>query len=186
MNKHSAEQFTHAAQNVGATVLPLPDMDAAVSYIKQHVDGPVLLPPSPSLARTSIAAALKDSGLSVIEEDFRSHGANANAGITSANFAFADTGTLVLESTEEAVRIATTLPEKHFVILDPAKILPCADEAAPLLQQLHHNMPQLYLAYITGPSRTADIERVLTIGVHGPAQLHILLLEGLSDDPLER
>jgi L-lactate dehydrogenase complex protein LldG len=106
--------------------------------------------------------------------------------LTGANFGIAATGTVVLESTDEAVRIATTLPEKHFVLLDPRKILATADEAVPLLGDFHKQMPQAYLAYISGPSRTADIERVLTIGVHGPAELHILLLEGLSEDLMER
>ena len=96
------------------------------------------------------------------------------------------TGTVVLESTDETVRITTTLPEKHFVLLDPRKILATADEAVPLLNDFHQQLPQAYLAYITGPSRTADIERVLTIGVHGPAELHILLLEGVSEDLMER
>ena len=121
-----------------------------------------------------------------VEDEFRTHGAGAVAGLTGANFGIAATGTVVLESTEEAVRIATTLPEKHFVMLDPGKILRDADEAVPVLNEFHQQMPQTYLAYITGPSRTADIERVLTIGVHGPAELHILLLEGLSDDLMER
>jgi len=51
-------------------------------------------------------------------------------------------------------------------------------------RKLNQQHPTTYLAYITGPSRTADIERVLTIGVHGPKELHILLCDTCGDDPL--
>jgi len=121
----------------------------------------------------------------VIEGDLRPHAAAAAAGVTGANFALADTGSVVLESTAEAVRLATTLPERHFVLLDPAKILPDGPAAVPYLRRFRDASPRHFLAYISGPSRTADIERVLTIGVHGPRELHILLLAGLSDDFLE-
>src|SRR5690606_27604636 len=96
----------------------------------------------------------------------------AAAGVTGANFALADTGSVVLESTDEAIRLATTLPERHFVLLDPRKILPDGLAAAPILRRFHQHSERNFLAYITGPSRTADIERVLTIGVHGPRELH--------------
>lgn len=180
------ESFVSAARNVGADVQVVADLQEAVSYIAECVDGKLLLPFCPSLKRTELSSMLKASGLNVVTDNFRGHGADAAAGLTGANFAFAETGTVVLESTDESVRIATTLPEKHFVLLDPRKILASADEAVPLVEKMHKDMPQAYLAYITGPSRTADIERVLTIGVHGPAELHILLLDGLSEDLMER
>ena len=68
---------------------------------------------------------------------------------------------MVLDSTAEPLRLATTLPLRHFVLLDPAKIVADSSAAVPLLRRLHDLRPRAFLAYITGPSRTADIERVL-------------------------
>lgn len=180
------EQFIQAARNVGAEVLALSSLQDVATYIATRTEGSVLLPESPSLQRAGLPALLKSAGVDLVDTDFRARGAAAAAGLTGANFGISATGTVVLESTAEDVRIATTLPEIHFVVLDPRKLLATAEEAVPLLEDFHRRLPQAYLAYITGPSRTADIERVLTIGVHGPAELHILLLEGLSNDRTER
>jgi L-lactate dehydrogenase complex protein LldG len=180
------ENFISAARNVGADVQVLANLEELVAYIGERIDGSLMVASCPSLLRAGVPAKLKAAGLDLVDDDFRSRGAAAAGGLTGANFGIAATGTVVLESTEESVRITTTLPEKHFVLLDPRKILATADAAVPLLNDFHRQLPQAYLAYITGPSRTADIERVLTIGVHGPAELHILLMEGVSDDMLER
>jgi L-lactate dehydrogenase complex protein LldG len=179
------DNFIQAARNVGADVQVLASPAEVLPYLREQINGPLLVPPSASLERSGIMAALLDSELAVVTADFRTKGASAEAGLTSANFGIAETGTIVLESTAEDLRIATTLPEKHFVLLDPGKILATSEDAVPVLHDVHRQMPQAYLAYITGPSRTADIERVLTIGVHGPAELHILLVDGLSKDLLE-
>ncbi|MBE0598924.1 MAG: lactate utilization protein [Desulfuromonadales bacterium] len=177
--------FCEMARRAGAQVPLLNGMADATSYILEHAGGRVLLPPSVSLARGGLAGALRSGGCEVVEDDFRRQAPTAAAGVTGANFAFADTGTVVLNSTDEAVRLATTLPERHFVLLDPRKILPDSLAAVPFLRQFRELSPRHFLAYITGPSRTADIERVLTIGVHGPKELHLLLVDGLSGDFLE-
>jgi L-lactate dehydrogenase complex protein LldG len=177
--------FSAAARAVGATVANVTDVDAAVNYVKELTSGAVMLPNFSSAKRHDLSAALKAAGVSLVQNDLRQGAAKASVGLTGANFAFAATGTVVLESTCEDIRLATTLPEHHVVLLDPAKILEDDLAAVPHLRAFHQSSPRNYLAYITGPSRTADIERVLTIGVHGPKQLHILLFSGLSDDPLE-
>ena len=178
-------QFIDALEKVGGRVVQFADLDGVATYVADHVTGSVLLPPCPSLVRNDLAGRLRAAGLEVVADDFRRLAPAAAAGLTGANFAIAATGTVVLESTAEALRLATTLPATHFVLLDPRKIVADSSAAVPLLRQLHHGLPQAYLAYITGPSRTADIERVLTIGVHGPKALHVLLCDGVSDDVLE-
>ena len=179
------DDFTAVAQAVGAQVIPCDNLAEAIRAITEQVRGVLLCPGFASGQRTGLADALRKAGCAVVVEDFRKHAASAYGGVTGVNFALADTGSLVLESTPEDIRLATTLPEVHFALLDPQKILADGLAAVPHLRQLHQRDPRNYIAYITGPSRTADIERVLTIGVHGPMQLFILLVPGLSNDLLE-
>ncbi|MCD6581428.1 MAG: lactate utilization protein [Desulfuromusa sp.] len=179
------DQFSAAAINVGSEVIPVDSVAAAAAYIAEKIEGSLLLPVFPSGSRFKLKAALKKAGVTVESEDFRSVAAQAEAGITGVNFAIADTGTLVLESTSEDIRLATTLPPKQFALLDPEKVVADGIKAVKPLRQLHQRDARNYIAYVTGPSRTADIERVLTVGVHGPKELFILLVPGLSDDFLE-
>jgi L-lactate dehydrogenase complex protein LldG len=185
LNDALTEKFKTALEKVGGVVTSCATPDEAVAELAARIRGPLLLPASPTLQRLALADRLRAAGAEVIERDFRVRAPAAAAGLTGANFAIAATGTLVLESTAEPVRLATTLPPVHFVILDPRKIVADSSAAVPLLRRFHERLPRAYLAYLTGPSRTADIERVLTIGVHGPKELHVLLLEGVSEDFLE-
>ncbi|HKL25118.1 MAG TPA: lactate utilization protein [Desulfuromonadales bacterium] len=177
--------FIEALQKVGGQAREIETVQQAAAYIADRVKGSVLLPEQSSLDRAGLAKALDAAGLEVIRNGWRERSADAEGGVTGVNFALADTGTLVLDSTEEALRLTTTLPEKHFALLDPGKLVADSLAAVPYLRDFHARSPRNYLAYITGPSRTADIERVLTIGVHGPRELHVLLLPGLSDDFFE-
>lgn len=179
------EAFTTAAENVGSQVVSCSDVDQALEYVGQHAGDSVVVPTSPFGQRLELANRLQQGGLNVITENLRETAKDAASGITGVNFALSDTGTLVLESTDEAIRLTTTLPERHFALLDPQKILPDGLAAVKPLRAMHQRDPRNYIAYITGPSRTADIERVLTIGVHGPKELHILLVPGISDDLME-
>jgi L-lactate dehydrogenase complex protein LldG len=183
-HKDAVEQFTASARKVGAEIHEYAGLEAVVEYVAARAGGALICPDFPSGARIGIVARLREAGVEVVAGD-RARSPHAAAGLTGANFAIAATGTVVLESTAEDIRLASTLPERHFILLDRAKILSDSSAAVPVLRQLHDRLPQTFLAYITGPSRTADIERVLTIGVHGPKELHILLCAGVSDDFLE-
>ena len=186
MAKHQLlNQFTTAAKNVGAEVIELDSISAAADFISNKITGYMLVPNFAISSRFKLKSALKKAGVAVKTDNFREVAEQAEAGISGVNFAIANTGTLVLESTAEDIRLATTLPTKHFALLDPRKIVADGMKAVKPLRQMHQQDSQNYIAYITGPSRTADIERVLTIGVHGPKELFILLIPGISDDFLE-
>ena len=183
--ERDVEVFTAVATNVGCQVESFPDLDQALDYVGRHAGGRILVPGFASGQRLGLVERLEQAGLEIATGNLREAASSAPAGLTGINFALADTGTLVLESTDEAIRLATTLPVRHFALLDPRKILADGLAAAGPLRSMHQRDQRNYIAYITGPSRTADIERVLTIGVHGPKELHILVVPGLSDDLLE-
>lgn len=179
------EQFIEAARRVGAEVVSFSSLDQAAAYIGDNCSGKVLVPATPLESRHNLRHLLSAKGVEVHEGSFRQAGLEPEAGVTFSNFVLADTGTVVLESTDENIRLATTLPTRHFVLVDPAIIYEDNLAAATPMTELHKGSEPQFIAYITGPSRTADIERVLTIGCHGPKELHILVVEGLSNDPFE-
>lgn len=185
MTEKLTEKFIEAAKRVGAEVHQYEDITAAADYIENIVDGISLVPQTPLALKYNLNKVLSDKNIDIYSGNFRNAGQVVGGGITFSNFALADSGTVVLESTDENIRLATTLSEKHFVIVDPATILEDNLSAVEPMTELHQGNEGKFVAYITGPSRTADIERVLTIGCHGPRELHILLINNISSDLME-
>lgn len=102
--------------------------------------------------------------------------ANARFGINQMEWALADTGTLADDSSAVEQRLVSSLPAIHIALVPTSGLL--ADMPALLTRVNPQKNP--YIAMITGPSRTADIERVLTIGVHGPERLVIVFVDELG------
>ena len=103
----------------------------------------------------------------------RERAAGARVGVSRMDWALADTGTLAQDATEVAQRLVSTLPAIHIALVPTAGLLP----DLPALLTIAAPRAIAYLALISGPSRTADIERVLTIGAHGPERLLILFID---------
>ncbi|MCX7988501.1 MAG: lactate utilization protein [Thermodesulfovibrio sp.] len=98
---------------------------------------------------------------------------SAKIGINQVDYGIAETGSLVEISENVSKRLCSTLPEIHLAILPLSKIEPTMDD---IMKKIDiRKIP--YLTVISGPSRTADIERVLTIGVHGPERVLILCVD---------
>lgn len=96
-----------------------------------------------------------------------------DVGITTAQAAIAETGTLVLDSSVERNRLLSLVPPVHIALLDASKIYPTLGETLAMLQNGDEISPAI--TFITGPSRTADIELTLAIGVHGPQELYVII-----------
>ena len=96
-------------------------------------------------------------------------------GITLAQAGIAETGTLVLDSQVERNRLVSLVPPVHIAVLDAARIYRTLGETLRVLQSGAELSPAV--TFITGPSRTGDIELTLTVGVHGPRELHVIIVQ---------
>lgn len=106
----------------------------------------------------------------------------ADIGITSATYAVAETGTLVMASAPGRERLASLLPPVHVGIVDASQILPDLFDLFGKLQTDGVDALPSNLALITGPSKTGDIELKLTTGVHGPGEWHVIIVRQTITD----
>jgi L-lactate dehydrogenase complex protein LldG len=122
-----------------------------------------------------VAARLTDLGVDVTGVSI-ANSASADLGVTAAVAAIATTGTLVQDSREAGGRSASLLPPVHLCVLPASRIV---DTSAAVLRPLSDGgvLPS-NLVLITGPSRSGDIEQIMTLGVHGPLAVEIALLRG--------
>jgi len=100
--------------------------------------------------------------------------ASAEVGITGADYALADTGTLVMLSSPQEARMISLLPPAHIAVVRGERILSGLDELFSILPNPADVASSMVL--ITGPSRTADIEQMLVRGVHGPGEITVVAI----------
>ena len=95
-----------------------------------------------------------------------------DVGVSTAQAGIAETGTLVLDSACERHRLVSLVPPVHIAVVNASAIVETLGEA---LAILHKKEVSPAITFITGPSRTADIELTLAIGVHGPRELYVIV-----------
>jgi L-lactate dehydrogenase complex protein LldG len=113
------------------------------------------------------------SGLDVVARTARD---DDLVGITGAFCAIAETGTLLTLSGPDTPPSVSLLPETHIAILRASRVVKSMEDAWSLLRA-ECAMPRA-VSFISGPSRTADIEQTVTLGAHGPYRVHIVLVAG--------
>ena len=143
----------------------------------------------PDPLRADFRAALSADGLRVDvapldgndadRRTMRAAAAAAGLGVTGVDLAIAETGTLVLRSGPGRPRSTSLLPPCHVAVFDPTRLVESLEQAGVFLEDWHAaESPGANINFITGPSRTADIELTLTRGVHGPKEVHAIFVEG--------
>ena len=113
-------------------------------------------------------------GLEPLQPDIDEKG--IDEAVVEADYAIAETGTVVLDSEDEKLRLATCLAEKLTVLVEASRIKEKLEDMVDFLEECSEKEHD-YLAFISGASRTADIERVLTVGVHGPREMQVIIVE---------
>jgi L-lactate dehydrogenase complex protein LldG len=119
-----------------------------------------------------------DSESLVERNQLRERLSRVDLSVTGAEYLIADIGTIVTVANPQASREISLLPTAHLVVATPDQIYP---NMAELFREIHEKhgetLPGSALTLITGPSRTADIEKVLIKGVHGPTRLLAIILD---------
>ncbi len=174
-------RFTALLEEVGGRVHPVRSEEEAARVLaelaRRHGARTIALSDSPRIERIARDSA---PGLRLLSSPLE-RGAlfEADLGFSAAQWGIAETGSLVLVSDAERHRLVSLVPPVHVALLEAAAILPTLGDALAAARggPGEPSLAGRAITIVTGPSRTADIELTLVVGVHGPRELHVLLLD---------
>ncbi len=129
--------------------------------------------------RAPVKDALGSAGMKFVEDPSPQSIAQADLGVSRAALAIAETGSVVVAGNDLLSRLTTMLPLIHVVLVDVEKMAKSLDDAGEFLRRIALGGPAgpvRYASFVSGPSRTADVEKTLSTGVHGPRELHVILM----------
>ncbi|GCE49688.1 L-lactate dehydrogenase complex protein LldG [Thermosporothrix hazakensis] len=176
-------RFQHRLTASGGECWLVEDLAAAANTIASHsaLTGRTLVVP-PGFADCALWGALLPllaaKEIQISEAETPAGIADAPAGLSAAELAVAETGSVLVADNVLAARAVSMLTLTHFVLVRVEDLVPGLDQVGERLYQLTRPGPtqRHHMTLISGPSRTADIERTLTIGVQGPKALCVLLV----------
>ncbi|MGH9455205.1 MAG: LutC/YkgG family protein [Terriglobia bacterium] len=168
------------------------DLDAILAdLVKGATAGSAVISRNPLLKKVNLADRLKTLGVNALvwpesavspeaERLFREGCFAAPIGFTGADFALAETGSLVVSSLTEGAQLASLAPPVHVALVLESQVVASLEEALAgiaISRDSQSPSPGRSVVFITGTSRTADIEQIVVRGVHGPQQVHAILIE---------
>jgi L-lactate dehydrogenase complex protein LldG len=150
-----------------------PELDSALKeLVEEQAIRKATAWETPRLRQLGITEILNSLGVELVSPSASKHEmALCDLGITEADYLLPETGTLVLGSSAEQPRGVSLLPRIHLAIVRPEML------RADMHQVFAEAKNSHYLVFITGPSRTADIELTVTLGVHGPKSLYVWMMD---------
>lgn len=173
------EAFVNSARVLGTEVYragsPAAGGQLIARLIQEAGAQKVALAPAPLLDALAAEKAVAASGAALLTAGgVRRRAEEADLGITAFDLAVAETGTLVQDATDLDRRLISMLPPVHLAVVPTDGLV---DTLRHAVERLAAGGVPGYLAFVSGPSRTADIERVLTIGVHGPGRVMVVFVD---------
>lgn len=126
-------------------------------------------------ARLVAAPSLEGLDLAPTGAEFRTPQAQDAVGLSRADFGIAETGTLAIFSGPGDPATLAFVPENHIVLLDAGAVVGSFEAVWRAQRDRFPDLPPRALCFLSGPSRTADIEQTLELGAHGPKRLHVIL-----------
>jgi L-lactate dehydrogenase complex protein LldG len=170
------QTFVQRFEKLAGKAFIVPDTAAVVPQLSSLLDGKrVVASNAPFLEACGITALPHVESGFTNRDALRDACAAADIGITSADYALAETGTLVMLSSIQEARLISLLPPVHVAVVPRSLIVANLDELLSLLPKPAEQTSSMVL--ITGPSRTADIEQILVRGVHGPGEIYAVIVE---------
>ena len=166
------DNFRASLESVGGHCTIVSNESEAIEHVKTVVASlggkRIAISDSPLVRRISE----HDAGTEIVENAPVEYLFECDLGVTSAQWAIAETGTLVLESDQESHRLTSLVPPVHLCVLKADDIRQTMGE---ILDLTSRSLSRT-VTFITGASRTSDIELTLAIGVHGPGELHVIVI----------
>ncbi|MEX1118293.1 MAG: lactate utilization protein [Terrimicrobiaceae bacterium] len=169
-NAEALKATFHIFETQAAAAAALASLAAGWKTIAVH-RSPLIEPLLPALQVSGIPWLYADDGYE------KAGLAACDAGITTCECLVAQTGSVLVTSATSGGRALSVLPPHHIVIARRQQMLPDLEAAFAHLKTTHGNNPPSMVSFITGPSRTGDIERILVLGAHGPKELTIFLVD---------
>jgi L-lactate dehydrogenase complex protein LldG len=164
-------RFRERATSLSSTVEVVGRMDQVPGAVAQYLAGSGL--PREAVCWPGLAGL--DWGGAGLAVEARPARGDDLVGITGAFCAIAETGTLMLLSGPETPAAASLLPETHVAVVPAGRIVRAMEDGWALARAERTKLPRA-VNFVSGPSRTADIEQTINLGAHGPYRVHILIV----------
>ena len=187
MNDSIVQKFKAKHESLAGIVHLVEGLDAAAdkifSILETKKADKVVIADLPGEIRQPLEQRCAAAGMSLLKPPFNGPALaaefdSAQVGITWAAFAIAETGSLVEFATDDSFRLVSALPLVHIGVFKAADIIASLSEAAVPIRNFYEENPHnATVSFISGPSRTADIEMRLILGVHGPAETHAIIVK---------
>jgi len=187
MTTDSPARFLAKFESLAGKTCRAVNSDYAIAYVLAVIDKNearcVAFGRMPAQFRERLRSACAARGVTVLSPPYQRKDLpaaidGAQIGIALASHAIEETGTLIEITTDDGERLVSCLPRTFIGLIDPKTILSRYYDAALILREAFAQRPEsCVVSFMSGPSRTGDIEMKLTLGVHGPGDVHAVVLD---------